>query len=420
MFYEKTVLDNGVTVISERMPGVRSITMGLWFQVGSRDETPAQAGMSHFMEHMMFKGTTTRDAMAISSAFEGLGAELNAFTSHEFTCYYARFVDDKLPLAMELMGDMVCHSTYEESCCTSEREVVIEEIARSEDTPDDHIWDLYEDALMPTHPLGRPVIGTRAVVGGFGQADCLAYRDAHYRSGNLTVVLTGNVDHAEAVRLASEHLADLPVGPRMVRPASIEDAQRDHVFLHRDTEQSHLIIGMPAYHADSPQRYAASLLDCALGGGMSSRLFQEVREKRGLAYAVFCQMQEYTDTGTFSIYAGTRPSNLTEVVSVIDEVLEGIVEHGIGEEELVRVHDYATGQMVLAMESTRTRMTRLGKESVMNVDLISLDETIAGYDAVTCADVEKVAADLLVRPRTMAVIGPQSEEEMEALFARRA
>lgn len=416
MFYEKTTLDNGVTVITEKMPDVRSITMGYWFQVGSRDEQPEQAGMSHFMEHMMFKGTGKRDALGISAAFEGLGAELNAFTSHEYTCYYARFIDDKLEQAMEIMSDMLCHSLYSTECCRSEREVVIEEIARSEDTPEDHVWDLFEGALLPTHPLGRPVIGTREIVGGFDHGDCVSYHEQHYRSGNLVIVLTGNIDHSQAVRLVERNLADLQVLPREERSPLVEGLQHPFAFLHRDTEQSHVIYGLTSYPAGHPDRFATALLECALGGGMSSRLFQEVREKRGLAYAVFCQVQDHTDLGKFAVYAGTRPANLQDVVHIIERVVDEVAADGITEEELTRVRDYATGQTVLAMESTRARMTRLGKAATMGQPLISLDEMLAAYNAVTVDDIARVASDLLDRKKTLAVIGPQSEDDLAKMF----
>lgn len=416
MFYKETVLDNGITVITESMPDVRSITMGFWFQVGSRDETSAQAGMSHFMEHMMFKGTPSRDAMQISSAFESLGAELNAFTSREYTCYYARFVDEKLSQAFELMSDMVVNSLFEQECIDSEREVVIEEIARSEDTPDDYVWDLFSDTLMPTHPLGRPVIGTREIVGQFDHDNCRAYHDAHYSTGNLVLALAGNVDHEEVVALCTTYLSDMPAAPRTVRPQSSENEYRPYRFLTKDTEQSHLLFGMPAYPAGHPDRFAVSLLDCALGGGMSSRLFQEVREKRGLAYAVYCQTCNHTDAGEFAIYAGTRPSNLEEVVDIIRREIDKVVRDNITKGELERVRDFAIGQFILGMESTRTRMSRLGKMAIMGQEQQSIDEVIAAYRAVTLDDTARVANSVLTAPATVAVISPYDESELKKMF----
>ena len=416
MFFERTVLDGGLTVITEKVPGVRSITMGFWFQVGSRDERPEQAGMSHFMEHMMFKGTPTRDALAISADFEGLGAEVNAFTSREYTCYYARFVDEKLPDAFSIMADMLTHSLYADDCVEFEREVVIEEIARGEDTPEDHVWDLFSDALMPINPLGRPVVGTREIVGGFTHDDLVGYRDEHYTTGNLTVVLVGNVDHGQAVALAEQQLGALRTAGRSVRPSCEDDAQRGIAFLAKETEQAHVIYGFKGYPAGHPDRFAATLLECALGGGMSSRLFQEVREKRGLAYAVFCQAFNHTDTGEFAVYAGTRPANLEQVVEIISNEVEKVRGEGITSAELSRVRDYVTGQLMLSLESTRSRMSRIGKCAVMNRDILSVDELLEGYRAVTLEDVARVASDIFERKPTLAIISPHSEAEIERMF----
>lgn len=416
MFYERTILDNGITVLTEKVPGVRSITMGFWFKVGSRDELARQAGISHFMEHMMFKGTPTRDALAISAAFESLGAELNAFTSREHTCYYARFVDDKLTSAFEIMSDMLTHSSYEDECVESEREVVIEEIARGEDNPEDFVWDLFSDALMPVHPLGRPVVGTRELVGGYTHDDLVEYLNQHYTTGNLTVVLVGNVDHAEAVGLAEKYLSDLKVSERSKRPVVVDDEQKNQVFFSKDTEQAHIIYGFRGNPAGSEDRYAAAVLNAALGGGMSSRLFQEVREKRGLAYAVFCHSSAYTDMGEVAIYAGTRPSNVEEVVDIIRREVAKVAEGGITAEELDRVRDYVSGQLLLSLESTRSRMSRLGKKAVMDMEAESMDEVIEAYRKVTLDDVARVANDIYNRKPTLAIISPHSEDELAAMF----
>lgn len=417
MFYQQTQLDNGVTVITERMDTVRSVSLGVWFKVGSRDETPDVLGISHFMEHMMFKGTAKRDAFIISQDFESIGAEPNAFTSKEYTCYYARFVDDKLPRVMEILGDMVTSSVFDQECIDSEREVVIEEIARSEDTPDDYIFDLFTQAAYPSHQLGQPIIGTREIVGAFRHADCLSYRDTHYHADNCVVVASGNIDHAKLVALCREHLATLPRGVRNTRETVAEQDRPRFALMQKETEQAHIIYGMPGLPLGHEERFASALLDTALGGGMSSRLFQEVREKRGLAYAVYASTMSYGGAGQFVVYAGTRPSNIEEVVAIIRRELAGVVELGLTEEELDRVREYAIGHIVLSMESTSQRMLRIGKSAIGELDLLSLDELIARYRAVTLSDVKQVAERVLTQDATIAIISPREEQELTAILS---
>jgi predicted Zn-dependent peptidase len=417
VFYQQTELDNGVTIITERMDTVRSVSLGVWFKVGSRDETPDVLGISHFMEHMMFKGTAKRDAFTISQDFESIGAEPNAFTSKEYTCYYARFVDDKLPRVMEILGDMVTSSAFDQECIDSEREVVIEEIARSEDTPDDYIFDLFTEAAYPAHQLGKPIIGTREIVGAFQQADCLKYRDKHYHASNCIVVASGNVDHAELVALCKDYLAALPQGTRNTRELVGEQDRPRFTLMQKETEQAHIIYGMPGLPLGDEDRFASALLDTALGGGMSSRLFQEVREKRGLAYAVYASTMSYGGAGQFVVYAGTRPSNIEEVVSIVKRELAGVVESGLTEEELDRVREYAIGHIVLSMESTSQRMTRIGKSAICELDLLSLDEIIARYRAVTLSDVQQVAQRVLMQDPTIAIISPREEDELKQVLS---
>jgi predicted Zn-dependent peptidase len=416
MKFEITTLDNGITVLTEHMADVRSICIGLWFSVGSRDELPREAGMSHFMEHMMFKGTPSHTAEQISTEFEGMGAELNAFTSKEYTCYFARFVDEKLPRAVELLGDMVTNSLFSQEEIEHEREVVIEEIARSEDTPDDYVFDLFSGALMPKHPLGKPIIGTRDHVSSFMHDDCVSYHERHYHTGNLTVVAAGNVDHAELVELCSRHLAGLRTGERTPRETLPIGENRSHAFLKKDTEQAHILYGVPSLPANHPDRFALMLVELVLGGGMSSRLFQEVREKRGLVYAIFASTTSYIGAGQSGVYAGTRPENITEVVSLIAKGMERIGREGITEDELARVRDFAKGQIILTTEDTRNNMLRLGKSACMQSELLTLDEVIARYDAVTLADANRVARDIYLNEPTLAIISPLEPDEVEGLL----
>ena len=418
MFYQKTILDNGVTVISERMDAVRSVSLGIWFKVGSRDEHDAQQGISHFMEHMMFKGTEKRDAFTISQDFESIGAEQNAFTSKEYTCYFSRFVDDKLPRIVEILGDMITSSLLDQTAIDSEREVVIEEIARSEDTPDDYIYELFTQALFPTHSLGRPIIGTREVVGSFVHDDCVAYHRAHYHADNCIVTASGSIDHAELVALCEKHLSKLSRGKRNTREI-VEPQVRDaFAIMKKETEQAHIIYGMPGISLGDDDRFAGALLDTALGGGMSSRLFQEVREKRGLAYAVYASTIPYIGAGQFVIYAGTRPSNIQEVVSIFKSEVGLMLEAGLTTEELERVREYVIGHIVLSTESTSQRMLRLGKNSISDIELLSLDETIERYRQVELEDVMRVAQRVLALDPTIAVISPLEDNEVNKVLTQ--
>jgi predicted Zn-dependent peptidase len=414
VFYQQTTLDNGVSVLTERMEGVRSISVGVWFKVGSRDESAEEQGISHFMEHMMFKGTSRRDAFAISQDFESIGAEQNAFTSKEYTCYYSRFIDERLDEVMDILGDMVTSSLFAQEAIDSEREVVIEEIARSEDTPDDHIFELFTAASFPTHALGRPIIGTREVVGAFMHADCLAWRDRHYHAGNCVVIASGNIDHDALVALCRQHLAALPRGTRNARGVVAPQERGRFSIMRKETEQAHIIYGMPGIPIGDDDRFAGSLLDTALGGGMSSRLFQEVREKRGLAYAVYSTTMPYVGAGQFIVYAGTRPSNVEEVVSIVHRELAGALDAGLTAEELERVREYAIGHIVLSMESTSQRMLRLGKSAISGTELLSLDELIGYYRAVSLEDIRRVAQRVLDQAPTLAIISPREEQEVEA------
>ena len=415
MFFRKTVLDNGTTVISEPMDSVRSITLGIWFAVGSRDETPAEAGMSHFMEHMMFKGTPERSARVISEEFDRLGAELNAFTSKEYTSYYSRFVDEHLEKAFDILADMVVNAGLDDSSCVSEREVVIEEIARMEDTPDDHIHELFSEALWPSHPIGLPILGSRETVGGFDHGQSAAFRARHYLAGNCVIAAAGNVDHDVLVAFAEAKLGGLEAGPRSTRPEARAANHSRLTVLKKETEQAHICFGVSTMNAHHPDRFALSLVDGVLGGGMSSRLFQEIREKRGLAYAVYSFSALYQDTGEFAVYAGTRPSNAEEVVKLIQTEVEKVALDGVSPDELDRVRQAATGHLVLGMESTRNRMTRLGKNEVTGGEILSADEIMERFNAVTMDDIKRVSAEVLSAEKVLAVIGPFTPEQLEPL-----
>ncbi|MDO8848372.1 MAG: pitrilysin family protein [Coriobacteriia bacterium] len=414
-FYDKTVLPNGITVITEPMDTVRSVTLGIWCAVGSRDETPDEAGMSHFMEHMMFKGTPTRSASEISEAFDRLGAELNAFTSKEYTCYYARLLDQHTGDAVNILGDMVVNSLLADDACTSEREVVIEEIARYEDQPDEQVHELFASTLMPSHPLGLPVIGTRETVGSFDHARAKSFHGSHYTSGNIVVAASGALEHEDVVAMVREKL-NLPEGPRSQRVHAVPTTEPRLKVITKETEQAHICWGVAGLTSRDPDRFNAAVLDAVLGGGMSSRLFQEIREKRGLAYAVYSYHAQYQDTGQFAVYAGTRPDKAVEVIGLIRDEIAKITEGGITTDELDRVRESIKGQMILGLESTRARMTRLGKAEVTNGELLSLDEIVERVDAVTCEDVHTMAKRLFDGNHALAIIAPFGEDAVEHLL----
>jgi len=400
------------------MEAVRSVSLGIWFKVGSRDENETEQGISHFMEHMMFKGTAIRDAFAISEAFESIGAEQNAFTSKENTCYYSRFVSDKLPRILELLGDMVTSSLFRQDAINSEREVVIEEIARSEDTPEDYVFDLFTKAMFPAHSLGRPIIGTRNVVSSFLHDDCIRYQASHYHANNCVVVACGHVDHDELVALCELHLAKLGTGTRNTRDVVEITPADSFALLKKDTEQAHIVYGMPGIPLGDADRYAASLLDTVFGGGMSSRLFQEVREKRGLAYAVYSTNVPYYGAGQFVVYAGTRPSNMMELISIIRREIKKLLETGLTAGELERAREQVIGHIVLSMESTSQRMAKLGSNSISDLEILSLDESIRRYREVSLDDTKRVAQRILSLDPTVAIISPFDEREIRDMLVQ--
>lgn len=417
MFYEKSTLPNGLDIVSENIPGVRSITLGIWFRVGSRDEMPDQLGISHFMEHMMFKGTDSRSALDISMAFDGMGAVLNAFTSKEYTCYYASFLDEHLDSAVEILADMLQNSQFSSDAICTEREVVIEEIARYEDEPSDHVGEIFTESMYPSHQLGRSILGTRDIVGAFEHEDCAAYLQKHYHAGNAVIAAAGNVEHQALVSLAERFFASLPKGSANERGLVLEEGRRYLAFEKKDTEQAHLLYGMPGIALGDEDRFAGRLMETALGGPMSSRLFQEVREKRGLAYAVYATTSPYMNAAQFFIYVGTRPGNLKEVVGVLRGEIALLLDKGIAAEELARVQEYTVGNLVLSAEATRDHMLKLGGNAVQDLEILSLDESIERYRSVTRADIQRVAERILTAKPTVAVISPLGQSELDAVLA---
>jgi predicted Zn-dependent peptidase len=388
-----TELPSGVRVATESMESVRSIALGLWVRTGSRDESPAQAGLSHFLEHLLFKGTDRFSSREIDEAFDSIGAEVNAGTGKETTSVYSRFLDRHLERAFDVLSDMVLRPTYPD--IDSERQVVIEEIAMYEDEPQDRVHDVLASAVFGDHPLGRPIIGRADVVSSVAVPEIAAYHDERYVAGNLVLAAAGNVDHERLVELAREKLdcaaAPDAGGPAEAAPASASPRRRFYV---KETEQYHLCLGGPGIARGDRRRFALRVLDTILGGSTSSRLFQEVREKRGLAYAVYSYASQFVDGGQVGIYVGTRPDNVAEALEVIGGELRRVVQDGVTGEELERARENVKGRTTLSTESTLARMNRLGSSLLMGVPLLTLDEVLAEIDAVTLDDVATLAAEL--------------------------
>jgi predicted Zn-dependent peptidase len=386
-----TELDSGIRVVTEAVPSVRSVALGLWVRTGSRDETPAQAGVSHFLEHLLFKGTKRYSAIEIAEIFDGLGASVNAATGKESTNLYARFLDTHTDEAFDLLAEMLLGPTYPE--IDSEREVVLEEIAMYEDEPQDKVHDVLDRAVFGGHPLGRRVLGEAEVISSIPVPDIDAYHRARYTGSNIIVAAAGNLEHEEIVELSRRHVeppaaaGDAP----SLEPPQVDGAQV--AFQEKDTEQFHIALGGPGIDRADERRYALTILDAVFGGSTSSRLFREVREKRGLAYAVGSYTQQYVDSGLIGLYVGTRGDNIEEACGIIGRELASIHSDGITDEELARAKEHVKGRMVLSSESTAARMGRIGKAVLFDTPLLTLDELLEKVDGVTGEEVAELARE---------------------------
>ena len=407
---KRTVLPGGLRVITEHVPGVRSASFGVWAGVGSRDETPAMAGSAHFLEHLLFKGTPTREAIDISAAIDAVGGDLNAFTTKEYTCYYARVLDNDLPLAIDIICDIANNALLRRADIEQERHVILEEIAMRDDDQADSAHELFAEAMFGDHDLGRPILGTVETIKAAKVANISRFYAKHYKPHKLVVAAAGNVDHAAVVRQVKKafaHVLDgesLPAERRAMRAAST--IGHGTKVLTRTTEQAHLVWGVPGLPREDPRRYAVGVMNAVLGGGMSSRLFQEVREKRGMAYSVYSFMQGFADCGQVGVYVGSLPSKIDDVLSVVKATISDVVANGITDEELRRGKGQLKGGLVLGLEDTGARMTRIAKAELVTGELFGVDEALARIDAVTLDDVSEVAQRLFTQPATLAVVGP--------------
>jgi len=402
-----TTLDSGLRVITEAMPSVRSIALGLWIRAGSRDETPEEAGISHFLEHMLFKGTERFSSREIDEAFDAMGAEVNAGTGKETTSVYSRFLDGHLERAFDVLQDMVLRPAYPD--VDSEREVVIEEIAMYEDEPSDKVHDVLAAAVFGDHPLGRPIIGRAEVISSVPVPQIAAWHDGRYVPENMVVAAAGNLDHDEIVRLVNATFPSTAAAAPSAAPSP--DGARPILRFHqKETEQYHLCLGGIGMPRGDDRRFALRVLDTILGGSTSSRLFQEVREKRGLAYSVYSYSSHYADSGQVGLYVGTRPDRVREAMEVIGAELRKLEEDGVSEAELELARENVKGRTVLSMESTLTRMNRLGSSVLMGVPLLTVDEVLAAFDAVTLDDVTALARELW-EPERLSAAGVGTDED---------
>ncbi|MGG2459077.1 M16 family metallopeptidase [Streptomyces sp. RGM 3693] len=418
----RTTLPGGLRVVTETLPTVRSVTFGIWAHVGSRDETPSLNGATHYLEHLLFKGTQRRSALDISAAVDAVGGEMNAFTAKEYTCYYARVLDTDLPLAIDVVCDMLTGSLIEAEDVDAERGVILEEIAMTEDDPGDCVHDLFAHTMLGDTPLGRPVLGTVDTVNALSADRIRRFYKKHYDPTHLVVTAAGNVDHAKVVRLVRRafdragalHRADAtPVAPRAGHRV-LRTAGRVEL-LGRKTEQAHVVLGMPGMSRNDDRRWAMGVLNTALGGGMSSRLFQEVREKRGLAYSVYSFTSGFADCGLFGVYAGCRPNQVHDVLKICRDELDTVAAEGLTDDEIRRAIGQLRGSTVLGLEDTGALMHRLGKSELCWGEHMSVDEVLARISAVTPDEVREVARDVLGARPSLSVIGPLKDRQAARL-----
>ena len=415
----RTELPGGLRVLSETVPGVRSVSLGVWIGIGSRDEDAHEAGAAHYLEHLLFKGTRKRTAAQISEELDAVGGDLNAFTAKEHTCFYAHVLDTDLPLAVDVLADVVTDATMVPADVEVERRVVLEEIAMRDDDPEDLVGELFDEALFGDHPLALPVIGSEESIRGMRRDTLHAFWRGRYTTPRVIVAAAGTLEHARLVELVQEAFAAAveragaasPVPPRAGGTSQlvVPRAGERLVLRPEDTEQAHLLLGVPGLSRHDPRRSALTVLNTALGGGPSSRLFQQVREQRGLAYSVYSALSGYSDAGTVSVYAGCAPERLGEVVEVVRAVLAEVAVDGLTTAEVTRAQGNLRGGLVLGLEDTPSRMNRIGRNELDLGRQRSITESLDRIAAVTPDQVAELARELLSQPLTAAVVGPYDE-----------
>jgi len=418
MSVKRSVHSSGLRIVTEEVPSVRSAAVGIWVNVGSRDEAPATAGASHFLEHLLFKGTTSRTALEISSSIESVGGEMNAFTSKEYTCFYARVIDTDLPMAVEVVSDLITSSIVTALDVDAERKVVLEEIAMRDDDPSDLVHDLFSDTYYGDTPIGRPILGTVESIQGMSRNTVFNYYKKKYLPQDLVVAVAGNIKHKRVVAMVEEALSrdnflDVMAAP-VVRPNTVikNSKQQSVGLLYKKSEQAHMFYGMEGVARADDRRFAMGVLSAALGGGMSSRLFQEIREKRGLAYSVYAYAQQFAGSGVLGFYAGCNPTKAIEVVEIIRSVLADVADNGMTHEEIERAKGAVRGSLVLSQEDTGSRMSRIGKNEIVYGQVMDFDDILKAISRVNAQDIREIASEFLVKTPTLALVGPFKNESI--------
>ncbi|MFK7694054.1 M16 family metallopeptidase [Paenibacillus sp. HJGM_3] len=403
----KLQLQNGLRVILEKIPTCRSVSFGIWVKTGSRNENVTNNGISHFIEHMLFKGTARFTAKEIAETFDGIGGNVNAFTSKEYTCYYAKVLDEHLPIAVDVLADMFFHSLMDPAELEKERNVILEEISMYDDTPDDLVHDLIARAAYQDHPLAYSILGTQANLEAMNSDTLREYMKGHYRIDNTVIALAGNIDDS-VVELLEKHFGSFSnAGSEQAVAEPLYSSES--IFHKKDTEQNHICLALPGCSLSDPLLYPMILLNNVIGGGMSSRLFQEIREKRGLAYSVYSYHTAHLDSGMFTIYMGTAPKQTSEVLDVTMELLRGLADHSLSEPELKKGKEQLKGSFILSLESTSSRMNRLGKNELMLGKHYTMDEILHRIDAVTLDDLKELAGKLFSHAFSLSMVGKSDQ-----------
>ena len=425
MTVKRSVHSSGLRIVTEEVPSVRSAAVGIWVNVGSRDEAPATAGASHFLEHLLFKGTTSRTALEISSSIESVGGEMNAFTSKEYTCFYARVIDTDLPMAIDVVSDLITSSIVTALDVDAERKVVLEEIAMRDDDPSDLVHDLFSDTYYGDTPIGRPILGTIDSINGMSRNTVFNYYKKKYLPQDLVVAVAGNIKHKRVVAmveaaLSRDNFLDVLAAP-VVRPNTpIKNSKQQSVgLMYKKSEQAHMFYGMEGVARADERRFSMGVLSAALGGGMSSRLFQEIREKRGLAYSVYAYAQQFAGSGVLGFYAGCNPSKAIEVVEIIRSVLSDVADNGMTHEEIERAKGAVRGSLVLSQEDTGSRMSRIGKNEIVYGQVMDFDDILKAISRVSAEDIREIASEFLVKTPTLALVGPfKNESKFEKVLQK--
>ena len=425
MSVKRSVHSSGLRIVTEEVPSVRSAAVGIWVNVGSRDEAPATAGASHFLEHLLFKGTTSRTALEISSSIESVGGEMNAFTSKEYTCFYARVIDTDLPMAIDVVSDLITSSIITALDVDAERKVVLEEIAMRDDDPSDLVHDLFSDTYYGNTPIGRPILGTIDSINGMSRNTVFNHYKKKYLPQDLVVAVAGNIKHKRVVAMVEEALSrdnflDVLAAP-VVRPnIPVKNTKQQSVgLMYKKSEQAHMFYGMEGVARADDRRFSMGVLSAALGGGMSSRLFQEIREKRGLAYSVYAYAQQFAGSGVLGFYAGCNPTKAIEVVEIIRSVLSDVADNGMTHEEIERAKGAVRGSLVLSQEDTGSRMSRIGKNEIVYGQVMDFDDILKAISRVSAEDIREIASEFLVKTPTLALVGPfKNESKFEKVLQK--